>query len=114
MYNKKKREVSEDIIYSRFVLSSMRIKELILEDDEMRDKKAKKSTRSGTDKTEIVEEGEEAYDIDEEVLPIEREETKEDEEEGEEDKPKTEERKIKNKLGYVFTFQLLMNKHYIF
>lgn len=98
MYNKGKREANEDVIYSRFVLSSVRVKEKLMSQEEVRGKQKKKTKNVPTEQPDIVEEGEDAYDIDE--IHKEEQEVEKDEAPNEkEGKLKTKETTEKNKVG---------------
>lgn len=105
MINKKKREANEDVVYSRFVLSSVRVKELLL-DEPTKEKHSKKRTKSAMKKKSDIEEKDD-YDMDDEqqegtYIPKEDEEQEveeEEEEEGEDD-TKIKDKEEKNKVGY--------------
>lgn len=98
MYNKGKREANEDVIYSRFVLSSVRVKEKFMSQEEVRGKQKKKTKNVPTEQPDIVEEGEDAYDIDE-IHEEEKEVEKDEAPKEKEGKLKTKETTEKNKVG---------------
>lgn len=70
MYNKKKREANEDTIYSRFVLSSVRVKEKLLSRENVREKPKRKARKSPAVEEHMLEDAEDGYKTDEEEKEI--------------------------------------------
>lgn len=99
MYNKRKRESNEDVIYSRFVLSSVRVKEKLLSDEDLKKKRRKKPAKSTKSDQPITEEGEEAYHIEEEEKEFEKKQLEKEKREDTKPKPKIAEIQRKNKVG---------------
>ncbi|CAH1118613.1 unnamed protein product [Phaedon cochleariae] len=108
MYNKRKRESSEEIVYSRFVLSSVKVKELRDAGKEKKKKKKKSKAR----KTDAAKDDEYLYQGEDEMDEIKPEEEKKDEDSVDEDeKPVDEDEKLEekekkkepeNKIGYQY------------
>lgn len=96
MYNKKKRESDENVMYSRFVLSSVRVKEKLLSQEDLRGKQKQRPGKSPATDPRETEDREEDHE-DEEDGEIENDKKSK----GKDTKATSKEPKEKNKVGYA-------------
>ncbi|KAG5881077.1 hypothetical protein JTB14_020407 [Gonioctena quinquepunctata] len=97
MFNKRRRENSEKVVYSRFVLSSVKVKEIHNWEQMMRNKDAEQKNRRALDS----EGGEDDGEVYEEKLK-EVQDKRKDLEAEEEQESKTKKKSAKNEVGYKY------------